>query len=128
MNPSTLVFYFFTFVLTKWKVSPSKSIQKCSADYFQEFAIFFFLFAASVLFFMGHVLLGSHFEVLPVIDRHAYRPEKIGTVLKIRDKIKSVLPFCLILSRSKFQRSLQSFKTESQYATLNYFFFYTLKK
>ena len=34
------------------------------------------------------------------ISRHAYRPEKIGTVLKIRDKIKSVLPFCLILSRS----------------------------
>ena len=43
------------------------------------------------------------------IGRHAYRPEKIGTVLKIRDKIKSVLPFCLILSRSEFQRSLQSF-------------------
>ena len=48
--------------------------------------------------------------------RHAYRPEKIGTVLKICDKIKSVLPFCLILSRSEFQRSLQSFKTKSQYA------------
>ena len=48
--------------------------------------------------------------------RHAYRPEKIGTVLKIRDKIKNVLPFCLILSRSEFQRSLHSFKTKSQYA------------
>ena len=32
-------------------------------------------------------------------------PEKIGTVPKIRDKIKSVPPFCLILSRSEFQRS-----------------------
>ena len=42
--------------------------------------------------------------------------KKIGTVLKIRDKIKSLLPFCLILFCSKFQRSLQSFKTKSQYA------------
>ena len=49
-------------------------------------------------------------------NRRAYRPEKIGTVMKIRDKIKSVLPFCLILSRSEFQRSLQSFKTKNQYA------------
>ena len=32
--------------------------------------------------------------------RHAYSPEKIGTVLKIWDKIKRFLPFCLILSRS----------------------------
>ena len=53
--------------------------------------------------------------------RHAYRPEKIGTVLKICHKIKSVLPFCLILSCSEFQRSLQSFKPVCH-------LYYTLKK
>ena len=61
-------------------------------------------------------------------SRHDYCPEKIGIVLKIRHKIKSVLPFCLILSCSEFQRSLQSFKTKASMPSLNYFFFLHLKK
>ena len=60
--------------------------------------------------------------------RHAFRPEKIGTVLKICHKIKSILPFCLILPCSEFQRSLQSFKTKASMLSLNYFFFYISKK
>ena len=63
----------------------------------QTSAIMSFQSSVSSVLLMSSLLVHSF---LIIQTRHAYRPEKIGTVLKICDKIKSVLPFCLILSRS----------------------------
>ena len=63
---------------------------------------FFFSISCLLLLDLNHYNAASIFvcSSLQELCRHAYGPEEIGTVLEICDKIKSVLPFCLILSRS----------------------------